>query len=270
MIPVTRQIYVGFGDFLTVDRKFSYYLRRILLVMDYTWGDQQLLASQETIQKLPHELLELIQGESNSQYLDALAAAALSPGLTDKLFSFYEPVFTDFCARWITSSQLSIKRLASFSAFARVLPFAPHLLAYAEELVLRPQDSPLNLLSSQSDGNPESLPDPELQELLLATFRLLVYENGTFAKHISMSKLQPLLRHESRPIRYLSIRVICLYMHAADAAVEDMMHRYLRADAVEGDWEGRKIDYVFLRFVSKSLRVENHANLVLVYGKRSG
>ncbi|KAI9787974.1 MAG: hypothetical protein M1835_002555 [Candelina submexicana] len=214
--------------------------------MDHTWGDQQLWASHETVQGLPHNLLYIIRKGSNPQYLDALAAAALYPDLTDKLFSFYEPVFTDFCARWITSPQLSIKHLASFSAFARVLPFAPHLLAYADELVLRPQDSPLRLLSSQHDSKPEILSDPELQEFLLATFRLLVFQNGIFASPISMSKLQPLLRHASRPIRYLTIRVICLYMHAADAAVQDMMQRYLGTKAIEGNWEGRKIDFAFL------------------------
>ncbi|KAI9723385.1 MAG: hypothetical protein M1812_001269 [Candelaria pacifica] len=214
--------------------------------MEYTWGNQQLLANQEMAQTLPHELLDHIRIGPNTQYLDALAAAALNPELTDKLLGFYEPVFTDFCARWITSKPLSIKRLLSFNAFARTLPFAPHLLAYADPLILRPLNSPLRLFSSEHNVKPETLSDAELQELLLATFRLLVYENETFAKLISMSKLQPLLRHTSRPIQYLTIRVICLYMHAADAAVEDLMHRYLGGDAVEGDWEGRKIDYAFL------------------------
>ena len=84
------------------------------------------------------------------------------------------------------------------------------------------------------------------KDLLLAVFRLVFFDNTTFAKLLKPARLQLLFIHEDRPIRYLAVRLLCLYVHASDAVTQTMVEKYLGHDAISGEWEGKVIDYTFL------------------------
>ncbi|KAF2804010.1 midasin [Mytilinidion resinicola] len=169
-----------------------------------------------------------------------LAAEALNTKATDTIFLENEPLFVDVCARWISSpSQVSAK----LAAFGRIIPFAPHLAEHVEYFLTKTYTE--GLLGPASD----SIPEGELCELLLAVFRLLSFDDSEFAKYIRPLKLQELLSHSSKIARYLTARILCLYLHASDAAMEELIskyvHRGLDSESIHGEWEGIVIDYRF-------------------------
>ncbi len=194
----------------------------------------------EAIERLP----------SDEGYLNALAAAAIRPHLTQVIFASHEDIFPEICARWLSSSAGSTAS-AVLLAFTRILPFAPYLVSVVDQqltcrrVVEAQKDAALSFLSSL-DLESSSIPDSQLQSVLLAFFRLLHFDQALFARAISPSRLQLLFNHESRVIRYLSIRLFGLYVRAATALVQDWISRYLGEGEVAGEWEGRLINYLFL------------------------
>ena len=214
--------------------------------MDCSWADSKLLMSSDEIPKLPVGLLHIIENGSNAKFLDALGLAALNPKYTKTIFTYYEPIFTDLCGRWMSHAEVSVSSLDIVSAFARILPWTPQLAVFVEELVLKRRAGVFEYLSSPTGMHLQDLPHQTLHDLFLAVFRLLLFDNHTFAPAIAPLQLQFLLRHEDRCIRYLTIRILCLYLHAADAAMIKMVDQYLGDEAIEGEWEGQKIDYGFL------------------------
>ena len=212
--------------------------------MDCSWADSQLFSNQHLIQSLPEELLTTLRQGSNPQYLNALAALALDPRWTSTIFISYEPLFVDLCSRLI-SPDTATEPVAVAAALARILPFAPHLASYAEELVCRQRAGAFQLLCSRKAAQLSELSEEILHDLLLAICRLLMFDNETFASVVSPAQLQFLLQNPSRPIRYLAIRVLCLYLHAADAALARMVSKYLGEEEIKGRWEDTTIDYTF-------------------------
>lgn len=208
--------------------------------MDCTRG---ISALQSRIDELPPELAQCLSHGSNSQFLATVSAAALSSKFTDTLFTCLAPLFADVCARWILGNNLR----SVIPAFGRVLSFAPQLAEYAEAALVKLQAGGGLFGSLLTDsGNAQGLPENETRELLLGIYRLLVFDNANFARFIQPSNMQLLLSHHSRSVRYLAIRVLCLYLHAADAAMEGMVAKYIGEEPVDGVWESRNIDYRFL------------------------
>jgi midasin len=193
----------------------------------------------EAIERLP----------SDEGYLNVLAAAAIRPHLTSVIFASHEDIFPEICARWVSSCAGSTAS-AVLLAFTRILPFAPYLVSVVDQQltcrrVEAQKDAALSFLSSL-DLESSSIPDSQLQSVLLAFFRLLHFDQALFARAISPSRLQLLFNHENRVIRYLSIRLFGLYVRAATALVQDWISRYLGEGEVAGEWEGRLINYLFL------------------------
>lgn len=184
--------------------------------------------------QLPHELVDILRNAPNNAFLAAIAFAALDPRYTDTLFTHLEPLFAEICARWRYMDDFTMV----VPAFARILHFSPHLSDYAEAFLAR-----------QSISDPDrwiSLEHGTLVELLLGILRILVFDSRSFRKYIKISNIQPGLSHRSRTVRYLAIRIICLYMYAADAAMEEMIVKYVGSQVIYGVWEGKNIDYRFL------------------------
>jgi midasin len=193
---------------------------------------------------LPSELVDIIRRAPNSTFLAAVASAALTRSYTDTIFTHLEPLFAEICGRWTSSTSESGKVIP---AFGRVIPFAPHLAEYAQLFLSQSTTDGALLTNSKSPANFwATRSEDEVLETLLGAFRLLVFDSKSFAKYFDLSTLQEGLSHTSRPIRYLTIRVLCVYLHAADAAMEEMISKYLEADAIYGVWEGKNIDFRFL------------------------
>lgn len=174
--------------------------------------------------------------------IDTLATEALNPGLTEDLFIRYGSLFTELAARWIQSG---VQTSAKVAAFGRLLPFAPHLAEHVERFLQHISDSPIvGSQNAVSSGN--GIEDSDLLETLLGTFRLLSFDCTSFARHVRPVYLEGLSQHSNHAVRYLAVRVFCLYVHAADHATQELVKRIVKDGNIDGTWEGQQIDYRFL------------------------
>ena len=205
---------------------------------------------------LPQEIRQSLEKASSDQYLEILSAAALDPANTHIIFARYDHLFVEFCGRWLSSVRAGKSHsLPVLSAVARVLPCARHLVVYLDEIIRTQlpstsddthRDVAWKSLSLQPDLDPAALPEHQLVDLLLTAYRLLNFDNAAFAPSIAPSKLMPLLQHSSRPVRYLAICNLRSYLHAADFFMQSMVEKHLGNDSIEGQWEGKMIDFGFL------------------------
>lgn len=205
---------------------------------------ERTLTESQLLEQLPNEIRNLVRSASGTQQLHALALGALQPQYTESVFRLYEPIVVDLAARWLRSD-LNAHPVAVLAAFARILPFAPHLRPFASQYASS-QTGPLSALSGTKELTLRQLDQTSIQTLLLALFRLLSFDLETFAKAVSPIQLQSLFHHDDLVIRYVAIRCFALYMHAADAATEKMLRVNTGSDPIEGDWEGTTIDYRLL------------------------
>ncbi|KAL4867700.1 hypothetical protein BDV12DRAFT_197981 [Aspergillus spectabilis] len=202
---------------------------------EVTFNESQLL------EQLPSEVAALIRTASGTQYLNALAVGALKSGFAEKFFYIYEPIFVDLAARWILPES-GVDQTEVISAFARILPLAPHLRSFASQYALS-RAGPLSALAASNGLVNLQTDDSSIRRLLLAIFRLLSFDSEAFSPALAPSQLQALFRHNDRVIRYLAIRCFCLYMRAADASTERILWLHCGDDLIEGEWEGISIDY---------------------------
>ncbi|KAJ4363471.1 AAA ATPase midasin [Neocucurbitaria cava] len=177
--------------------------------------------------------------------INSLAIQALNPASTDEHFVRYGGLFTELCARWIQSG---VETEAKIAAFGRILPLAPYLAEHAERFLAYNSKSPIagSEDSSLSENDLGLTKESHLAEVLLGVFRLLSFDCSNFVKYVRPLALEALFQHPNRVLRYLSVRTLCLYVHAADHATQEMINTVLGEGEIEGSWEGRTIDYRFL------------------------
>ncbi|KAK3671964.1 AAA ATPase midasin [Recurvomyces mirabilis] len=189
----------------------------------------------QRVDDLPPELLQIIQQGSNEQYLQAITKATLDPRYTTLLLAHCENIFAHICSSLRTYGSLA----AAVAALGRLVPFAPFLAPYAIRLLKRERYS---FDSSES-------PDADLL-YLLGVLRLLNHDPTSFRPHIDLATIHGLLRHQSRPIAYLAIRIQQICLDGADHWFEQTVKRYLGEDTPAGDisgqWDDKVIDYRFL------------------------
>ncbi|KAL4801476.1 hypothetical protein BDV18DRAFT_74682 [Aspergillus unguis] len=199
------------------------------------------LNESQLLDQLPGEVAALIRTASGTQYLNALAVGALKSGYTESFYCIYEPIFVDLAARWILPES-GVDQIEVISAFARILPLAPHLRSFASQYAMS-RAGPLSALAALNASTAPQADDTTVCTLLLSIFRLLSFDLEAFSPSVAPSQLQALFRHDNRVIRYLAVRCFCLYMRAADAATERVCWSHCGDDTVEGTWEGILIDY---------------------------
>ncbi|KAL9104324.1 MAG: hypothetical protein Q9163_000715 [Psora crenata] len=200
------------------------------------------------------QVLTILQRSPNPQYLNTLAELALNPSYTVLVYTTHEKVFVEISSRWLISTHTN--GLAALAAFARTLPSAPHLVEHTVALLKQTRPGALEALTSQDVTSLKNLPNDHLNTLLLALCRLLMFDNARFATWVRPAKLQMLLNHHGRHIKYLSIRIICLYLYASDAGLESMVKISLGVEEVKGPWDDKIIDYLFFSLWERQ-RVED-------------
>lgn len=197
----------------------------------------------KTEKNLPDGLVDTIQHGTNQEFLDTLSATSLDPQFTDAIFVHFESTFPELCARWLASKDVS----KVVAALGRVLPFATHLseLAYDVLRSICPQKDLLRDEAYQSH-HPDSLSCQKIKSTLLGIFRLLSFKGELFSDFIRPVTLLSLLNQRDCGIRYLTIRIICLYLYASDATYEDMVQKYLGDESSESIVDGIRIDFTLL------------------------
>ena len=229
--------------------------------MDVSHAASGLLNDQTFIGQLPFELIEILRVGTNKQYLDTLAQLALQPSHTSTIFSWHHALAVELCSRWLTDPTLSSSAVSIFATLARVLPIAPQLSPCIKKLFQLRNESPLKALTLHSITAISDIAEDVLQDMLLALYRLLIFDNEAFAYMVSPAQLQLLLSHPRRPLRHLAIRVLCLYLHASEATLEEMVAKYLGQEQICGQWDGRTIDYTFLNLWEEKRLKDLHRNL---------
>ncbi len=211
--------------------------------MDVSSYSAQLLSKEHSPNDLPTETRDILREGSNAQYLEELSQLALQPTYTTAIFITHEPIFVELCSRWLTASAL--RGLSALAALARILPSAPYLSVYARALLGKFQHGVLQALGSGETSALQDLSLEKLHALLVALYRLLAFDNDAFASKVSPAQLQLLLKHPRPHIRYLAMKILCLYLHASDAALVSMIKIYIGEEEIQGPWEDKSIDYAF-------------------------
>ncbi|KAI1811252.1 midasin [Poronia punctata] len=227
-----------------------------MAVVDVSLQRAQLLDDEALLSQIPHELLEVIRNHTTANFLDAIAAAALIPRLTSPIFVYFEHVFADVCAQWVLRYQNAGQEDQIIAAFARILPFAPHLSVFLERYISETSLAHIGglrpfTLNSLSRSQTTPLSEPDLLRNLLALWRLLNFDHKIYGPLVQPSQVQVLFRHESAPARYLAIKVFCCQTNASDYKEEELMrqhvnHESIPADSLRADVDGVHVDYVFL------------------------
>ncbi|KAI4269451.1 MAG: hypothetical protein L6R38_007465, partial [Xanthoria sp. 2 TBL-2021] len=213
--------------------------------MDVSQAASRLLADEAFLDTLPNDVIQILRSGSNNQYLDTLARLALQPSKTPTIFSVHHALSVELCSRWLQYAASGSNAVEVFGAIARTLPLAPYLSPYIARL-LQPQNE--QSLASLFAGNFDAtlrIPELPLQDILLALCRLLQFDNQRFAYLVLPAQLQLLLNHAHPPIRYLVIRILCLYLHASESALQEMVGKHIGPRDVQGRWDDEIIDYRF-------------------------
>lgn len=211
-----------------------------------------LLSDATTLAHLPPELLHIIRDQNPTNLLDAVSQAALIPRLTGRIFTHFEPVFADICARWVLNTPHGSCDDDILASFARVLPFAPHLSVFLEDYlktIASHSESPPGSGTARLDLTESSWslgPDAFLRRLL-AIWRLVNFDRMAFSSLVLPSDVQDLFSHSYAPVRYLAIRIFCLLFRASDHRLEALIRHHIPEDeSLTGDFDGKPIDYAFL------------------------
>ncbi|CAG9972097.1 unnamed protein product [Clonostachys byssicola] len=222
-----------------------------MAVIDVSRQRRSLLSDATVLDHLPVEILEIIKDQTAANVLDAVSEAALIPLLTERIFSHFETLSSDICARWILSSGDERRKLNIISALARILPFASYLSTFLEH-------------SSQASDEPGNLPPLHLDlqdpatvlqrydhavslQYLVALWRLINYDSKMFGRCISPEFAQTLFAHECKPIRYVAVRIFCNLLHSSDYKLDALIERHVGKDAaLVADLDGVAVDYGFL------------------------
>ncbi|MCJ1246042.1 hypothetical protein MMC30_003246 [Trapelia coarctata] len=213
--------------------------------MECSWDGELLALDSRVISELPKELVEVLHHGTNPQFLDSLSLLALDPRRTASIYSTHRSLFVDICNRWVSNVGAQFPPLEVVSALSRILHLAPELSVYVEELVFKQRADAFDTLLSKKAMGLSELPDVKIVSILTTVNHLLEFDNHAFASMVSPVQLQMLLHHPQLCIRFLAIRALCSFLHAADAVFHEMVKKYVGNDEIEGPWEDKTIDYRF-------------------------
>ncbi|KAJ6780716.1 hypothetical protein PWT90_02324 [Aphanocladium album] len=220
-----------------------------MALIDVSRQRRSLLQDSTALQHLPANFLDVIQSQSSASLLDAVAQAALTPALTDRIYVHFENVFPDICARWALNAKSDLQRVQAVYAAARLLPFSPDLATFIRTQPPRErltQSPPLRLAPLQLDDTSLSLGESDLIKCLLATWRLLSFDLRAFSSIVSAALMQQLFSHDSRAVRYLAIRIFCQLLYASDKKLESLLETHIGDEPITAEFDGAEIDYSFL------------------------
>ncbi|MCJ1379430.1 hypothetical protein MMC17_002531 [Xylographa soralifera] len=214
--------------------------------MECVWDGKRMVLDIECFSDLPEEAANIFLYGTNSEYLDAVSLLALSPRWTGVIYHSHGPIFADLCSRWISNCDTRFSTLDAVSALTRILPVAPFLSSHVQKLVLQGGAEIFSVLRTGNALGLSQVSDAKLVVLLNVVNRLLEFDNHTFANIVSPVQLQVLLYHSQLYIKYLATSALCSYLHSADATFQNMIHKFVGQENIEGPWEDRIIDYRFL------------------------
>ena len=212
------------------------------------WDEKLLFLEPEHLTQLPQDIIAAITTASNVKYLDILAKLALEPCIwTEIIFTRYQPLFVDFVGRWLQNLEAESSGLRCLSALSRILPHAPHLFPFVEEIVFSRKVDVFSALGPSA--KPTAIlqfSEPILREILLIFLRVLPCDDERLTSLVSPAQLQLLLSHNALHIRFLACKAFCMVFRFTDKVLSKMFEKHVGSVPLEAEWDGRAIDYRFL------------------------
>ena len=214
-----------------------------------TWDGNCLSLAAEHLAQLPRDIATSLRGASNSEFLDTLAKLALEPSWTEIIFTRYQPLFADFCGRWLQGLETGrFTALTCISTLSRILPHAPHLSEFVQQIAVHKRLGVFNALGTSA--KPTAIlqfTESTLREILLFLLRVLPCDDGErLASLVSPAQLQLLFSHEALHIRFMACKAFCMVFHFTDKVLFEMVEKYVGSVPLEAKWESMTIDYRFL------------------------
>jgi len=229
--------------------------------MNSSWESTELLKHQHVLANTSDDLLHSLRG-GDGDHLDRIASLALKPAYTSLVFAYYEDVFVEICSRWVLISRSSGNPFLVLAALARILPLAPHLTVFVRTILYDQASDISQAFSLSRVTGLRTDSSGTIHDDLLTIFRLLSLDLEEYASLVAPAQIQLVLGQPEKTTRYLAIRVLCMYLHASDMAIEKMIHEYVGVDnRLEGDWEDKMIDYTFLD-LWESRRLEDMSQML--------
>ncbi|KAJ3574669.1 hypothetical protein NPX13_g4291 [Xylaria arbuscula] len=173
-----------------------------------------------------------------------------------------------FCARWLLRSRNAGQEDQIIAAFARILPFAPHISVFLEQYisetsvahVTEARPFALNSLDSPNLSHTGHISESDLLRVLISFWRLLNFNQRTYGSLVQPSQIQTLFKHERAPVRYLAVKVFCCQLKASDFKEEELMQTYVKqastVDSLCADLDGAQVDYAFLSLYEHKRAIE--------------
>ncbi|KAI7907509.1 P-loop containing nucleoside triphosphate hydrolase protein [Cokeromyces recurvatus] len=173
---------------------------------------------------------------SKSQLLDAVSKAMLNPKWTLSTISLFRPIVIDLVARWtlpgfadfldhastLTNTSKTVYKIELIAkAFSVTLPIMPQVKSLAVTYFTHSASlfERLNHLNNYDDSK---IVD-ELQDLLLTTYRLLIFSTSTFKSLWNWGPLVQLLQFQNPCIRYITILCLSKVYGLSDAQVKSLL-----------------------------------------------
>lgn len=221
-----------------------------------------LLGDANTVALLPPELRHIIRDQNPTSLLDAISQAALIPRLTGRIYTHFESIFADLCARWLLHTPKGSCDDKVIAALARVLPFAPQLSVFLDDYLnnstAQHPTARLDLTSSS-----QTVTQDALLQRLLTVWRLLNFDRKAYASLVLPSQVQHLFTHSYGPVRYLAIRILCLLLNASDLKFEALIRHHITEEhSLDGDFDGNSIDYAFLSLFERAREEDMHKRIL--------
>ncbi|KAG5519126.1 hypothetical protein PMAC_002214 [Pneumocystis sp. 'macacae'] len=222
-------------------------------IMNYESATSELLSLCEIPEEIRKKLIS--ETSSNAIYLDTVAFLLLNPNFTLIVAELYYPVLSSLVSRWDLIKNEKAQEI--ICAFAKLLPLAPSLKPYSLR-ILCPFLSFSSTFSSicntkkQYEGiEVESF----TSELLLAVYRLIIFDPAFFSPFISISYIWSFLYYQAPIVRFLAIEILCILLSLSDEKRERLVSFYVGLGPVDYLYFGKIIDFSFFLLLENESKV---------------
>ncbi|KAG4301503.1 hypothetical protein PCK1_002429 [Pneumocystis canis] len=224
-------------------------------MMNYELASSELLLKCEISKKF--EKILSFEGSPNEKYLDTIALLLLDPKFTLIVAELYYPILSSLVIRWNTLE--GEKNGEIMCALAKLLFLVPTLKPYISKILDRCSSflSTLNTVYNSENQYKTEVYDTTsfFSELLLAAYRLIVFDPVFFSPFISISYVWPCLYHQARIVRFLALEILCILLCISGSKREELISLYIGSGSIDYMYFGKIIDFSFFFLFENELKM---------------
>ncbi|ODV93781.1 hypothetical protein PACTADRAFT_71717 [Pachysolen tannophilus NRRL Y-2460] len=240
----------------------------IIIDLDSFYRSYRNFKSHYELKNIP-DCIELKSSDSVEHSLDELSKFLLKDLAVFPLYYSLRPIFIELTSRLITNLDLESEELHKhkfnipgsiiLNSICKVVQFSGELLLLVEWFLKR-QEFFKQIEKKLSNNVANQF---ELQNLLLAFYRLILKDRQKFVNFVNPKILYSILRNDNSTLtnKFLSIQLLSLYLQLSESLKIEMIELYLKNEEPKGYYEGDEyINYTFLS-VLEAKRLSNFTKL---------